>query len=336
MKGSPTAHHTLASVAVLLAHTIQSYGLDFRPIVRQAGLDPDRYYDPDERLPLDRLQRVWSLATEASGDPCFGLRYAEYIQPASLHGMGLAWAASDTLLDGIKRLIRYQSAVSTALGIGLSETPDGYRLRFDSKVGPRQVAASIDATLAAFIRMCRITTGPSINPSKVTFRHRAPPCVDRFLQFFAAPVDFDADADSIRFDRHSLESRIPSAHPELARVNDGLVHDYLKRLDQHDLTGRVRTQIVEHLPSGIPRQEEIAHQLNLSLRNLQRKLKGEGTSFKNLIDETRKALAIEYLTTTRKPLIEIGYLLGFTESSNFSRAFRRWTGQPPQHYRDRA
>ena len=329
-------HHTLASVAMLLAHTLRFYGLDDRAIVRQAGIDPDHYCDPDARLPVDRLQRVWTLAAEASGDPCFGLQYAEYIQPASLHGMGLAWAASDTLLDGVKRLIRYQSAVSTALDIQLVETTDGYRLQFASKATSEPVAAAMDATLAAFMRMCRITTGPTVNPRRVTFRHDEPPCSERFQRFFAAPVAFRSPIDSMLFDRTSLESPIPSAHPELARVNDTLVHDYLKRLDRHNLTGRVRTRIIEDLPNGIPRQAQIAQQLNLSLRNLQRKLQDEGTNFKQLTDETRKALAIEYLTTTHKPLTEIGYLLGLTESSNFSRAFRRWTGESPQQYRDKS
>ena len=334
MKSDPAEHHTLASVAALLAQTIQSYGLDCHLLLRQVGIDPDHYNDPDKRIPLVKLQQLWLLATEASGDPCFGLQYADYIQPASLHGMGLAWASSDTLLDGVKRLIRYQNVVSSALDITLSETSGGYQLHFHSKATRTPIAAAMDATLAAFIRMCRITTGPSINPRAVTFMHSAPPCHERFLNFFAAPVEFQAEADSILFDSHTLESKIPSAHPELARVNDGLVYNYLKRLYKNDLTGRVRQQIVEHLPNGIPKQKLIAHKLNLSLRNLQRKLKGEGTTFKGLIDETRKELAIEYLTTSNKPLIEIGYLLGFTESSNFSRAFRRWTGKSPLQYRN--
>ncbi len=329
-------HHTLASVAMLLAHTIRFYGLDDRPIVLQAGIDPDRYYDPDERLPVDKLQKVWALATEASGDPCFGLQYAEYIQPASLHGMGLAWAASDTLLEGVKRLIRYQNAVSTVLDIRLVETADGYWLQFAHKAASEPVAAAIDATLAAFMRMCRITTGPTVNPRRVNFRHDEPPCSERFRHFFSAPVSFRSARDSMLFDRVHLESPIPSAHPELARVNDSLVQAYLKRLDRQDLTGRVRARIIEDLPNGVPRQAQIAQQLNLSLRNLQRKLQDEGTNFKQLIDETRKALAIEYLNTTHKPLTEIGYLLGFTESSNFSRAFRRWTGESPQQYRDKS
>ncbi|MET0066683.1 MAG: AraC family transcriptional regulator [Candidatus Thiodiazotropha sp.] len=331
----PAEHHTLASVGVLLTYTLKSYGLDIHPLIRTAGIDPARFDNPDQRIPMAKLQKLWALGTEASGDPCFGLRYAEYIQPASLHGMGLAWAASDTLLDGVKRLIRYQSVLSTVLAIRIEEEPRGYRLVFETRDRIAPAAASTDATLGAFLRMCRITTGPGVTPLSVSLRHAEPPCSQHMREWFAAPVTFRASRDSLLFARASLESPIPSAHPELARANDSLVQEYLDRLDQHNLSQQVRIRIIEDLPNGLPRQTRIAQQLNLSLRNLQRKLQSEGTNFKQLVDETRKALAIEYLTVSGKPLIEIGYLLGFTESSNFSRAFRRWTGESPQSYRQR-
>ncbi len=337
MPGVGDEHHTLASVAVLLARAVESYGIDFRPLARQAGIDPDRGYDPDERLPYPRLQRAWALAAEATADPCFGLTYAEFIQPASLHGMGLAWAASDTLLDGIRRLIRYQHAVSTALDVELKPEPERYRVVIRSSAhGIAPVAASVDAALATFMRMCRLTAGPTIRPRAVTFRHPPPACRERFETSFGVPAGFLADSDSLVFDRTAFEARLPCAHPELARANDVLVRDYLRRLDRHNLATRVRGQIIEQLPEGMPKQERIAHRLNLSLRNLQRKLSDEGTSYKQLLDETRKELAVQYLTASQRPIIEIGFLLGFADSANFSRAFRRWTGRSPQAYRRHA
>jgi len=334
MPGGGHEHHTLASVAVLLASAIESYGIDFRPLASQAGIDPDRYYDPDERLPYPRLQRVWELAVAATGDACFGLTYAEFIQPAALHGMGLAWAASDTLLDGVRRLIRYQHAVSTALDIELRTQADSYRLVFRSLAHETPpVAAAVDASLATFMRMCRITAGPTIRPRAATLTHPAPACRERFESSFGVAARFLAETNSLEFDRGALEARLPCGHPELARANDALVRDYLQRLDRDNLATRVRGQIIEQLPEGIPKQEQIAHRLNLSLRNLQRKLQDQGTSYKQLLDDTRKELAIQYLTASRRPIIEIGFLLGFTESANFSRAFRRWTGHSPQSYR---
>lgn len=335
MNNSHNDHSTIISVAALLADTIEHYGLDFRPIAREAGIDPDKGYTPNDRLPVNKLQKLWHLAVASTGDPCFGLTYASFIQPAALHGLGLAWLASDTLKDGLNRLVRYQRVVSTALDIQLEEHRTSYHLIFHSTAYSYQPAsASIDAILASFFRMCRITAGPDIQPIRVMFSHKKPDCAERFNEFFGTEVEFAADDNRIVFDRETLENPLSTAHPELARVNDQMVIEYLRHFDKEVISTQVRAQIIEQLPSGMPHQEKIAQALNLSLRNLQRKLQTEGTNFKELMDETRRELAIQYLKGSDRPIIEIGFLLGFSETSNFSRAFRRWIGISPQQYRN--
>lgn len=334
MHNEQEAPTTLVSAAALLADAIGHYGLDFRQIVIEAGIDLNKNYKPNDRLPADKLQKIWRLAVAQTGDPCFGLTYARFIQPAALHGLGLAWLASDTLKDGLNRLVRYQRVISTALNMQLEECADTYKLILHTTAFSTQpVPASIDAALAAFFRMCQITAGPDISPLEVKVGHMDYGCSDRFEQFFGTPVEFGTDEICIRFDKASLEKQLSTAHPELARVNDQMVIDYLKHFDRSDITTQVRAQIIDQLPNGMPQQERVALMLNLSLRNLQRKLQLEGTSYKQIMDETRKELAIQYLKGTERSIIEISFLMGFSESSNFSRAFRRWTGVPPQYYR---
>ena len=97
---------------------------------------------------------------------------------------------------------------------------------------------------------------------------------------------------------------------------------------------QVRRQLTAQLSSGMANQESIANELHMSLRTLQRKLESEGTTFKRLLEETRKGLAIQYMAESHHSVNEITYLLGFSEASNFSRAFKRWTGQSPSAYRE--
>ena len=130
MHNNHNEHSTIISAAALLADAIKHYGLDFRPIAREAGIDPDKGYRPNDRLPVNMLQKLWHLAVAYTGDPCFGLTYANFIQPAALHGLGLAWLASDTLKDGLNRLVRYQRVISTALDIQLEEHHRSYNLIF--------------------------------------------------------------------------------------------------------------------------------------------------------------------------------------------------------------
>jgi len=113
------------------------------------------------------------------------------------------------------------------------------------------------------------------------------------------------------------------------------VVDYLARFDRDSLSMQVRSLLIELLPDGQPTQNGIASSLNLSVRNLQRKLHSEGVSFKCLLDETRKELATQYIRDSNRRIGEITYLLGFSEPSNFTRAFRRWTGLSPNEYRQK-
>lgn len=334
MHSEKETHTTLVSAAALLAEAIGHYGLDFRQIAKEAGIDTNKQYRPNDRVPAYKIQKIWRLAVAKTGDPCFGLTYARFIQPAALHGLGLAWLASDTLKDGLNRLVRYQRVISTKLNVELEECAEAYNLNFNmTAYRTPPVPASIDAGLAGFFRMCQITAGPDICPLEVKVGHSDYGCSDRYEQVFGIPVTFETDEVCICFDKASLEKQLSTAQPELARVNDQMVMEYLRNFDRSDITTQVRAQIIDELPNGPPQQERIARQLNLSLRNLQRKLQIEGTSFKQIMDETRKELAIQYLKGTERSIIEISFLMGFSESSNFSRAFRRWTGVPPQYYR---
>ena len=112
------------------------------------------------------------------------------------------------------------------------------------------------------------------------------------------------------------------------------VVDYLARFDRDSLTMQVRSRIIERLHDGTPNQETIAQSLNVSLRSLQRKLNDEDTNFKTLLESTRRELALHYIRETHRSLGEITYLLGFSEPSNFTRAFKRWTGVSPIVYRE--
>jgi AraC-like DNA-binding protein len=326
---------TLGSVAGLIATTLRACGCDPEPLFTKAGIDWDRITDPNARFPMQRMQKLWKLAVEATGDPCLGLTAARQFQPALLHGLGLAWLVSDTLLDAFGRLVRYARLINTALDFRVEEQPDSIDLVtvLPEVLPPDFEYAAIDLGMAAFLRMCQITAGRSITPRYVTLQRPSPACLARFEDIFGTSIKYGALVNRLCFDRDLLTRPLASANPELARINDQVVTDYLARYDRDSIAMQVRSKIIQQLPDGIPRQEVIADTLNVSLRSLQRKLKEEETSFKNLLEDTRQQLALHYLRDTRRSIGEITYLLGFSEPSNFTRAFKRWTGKSPLQYR---
>jgi hypothetical protein len=119
---------TLGSVAGLIATTLRACGCDPEPLFVAAGLDSGMATDPNARFPLPRMQKLWKLAVAATGDPCLGLVAARQFQPALLHGLGLAWLVSDTLLDALGRLVRYARLLNSAVRFRLEEQPDSIDL----------------------------------------------------------------------------------------------------------------------------------------------------------------------------------------------------------------
>ena len=326
---------TLGSVAGLIATTLRACGCDPEPLFVAAGLDSDRITDPNARFPMPRMQKLWKLAIEDTGDPCLGLTAARQFQPALLHGLGLAWLVSDTLLDAFGRLVRYARLINSALLFRLEEQPDSIDLItvLPESLPPDFEYAATDLGIAAFLRMCQITAGHPMLPRHVTLQRPQPYCLAQFEEMFGVSIEYGAPVNRLCFDRQALTRHLSSANPELARINDQVVMDYLARFDRDSIAMQVRSKIIHQLPDGIPKQETIADTLHVSLRSLQRKLKEEDTSFKNLLEETRRQLALQYLRDSRRSIGEITYLLGFSEPSNFTRAFRRWTGKSPVQYR---
>lgn len=98
---------------------------------------------------------------------------------------------------------------------------------------------------------------------------------------------------------------------------------------------RVRSVLIEQLPEGCPPQGTIADILSTSTRSLRRRLQREGTTYLQLLEETRRELGVRYTEHSMLPVTEIALLLGFAETSSFSRAFRRWTGMAPSRHRRR-
>ncbi|HED33196.1 MAG TPA: AraC family transcriptional regulator [Gammaproteobacteria bacterium] len=182
--------------------------------------------------------------------------------------------------------------------------------------------------------MCKIIYGPELVLERVGFSHSAPDCANKFDKFFERKVEFDSDETQGLFSKKSFENKLPSSNPELARMNDQVVIGYLKSFDKENISIQVRSKIIEQLTNGVPQQNQITSSLNLSLRSLQRKLNDENTSYKEILADARLQLSQKYLKGSDRPIIEIGYLLGFSEPGNFACAFRRWTGTSSHEYRE--
>ena len=322
---------TLSSWALLIFRALAARGADADGLFRRAGMDPDGMRDPNSRYPVAGIQRLWALSVTAAGDPCFGLEVARLWHPTTFHALGYSALASETLRDALLRIVRYSRVVSTGASLELRD--NGAEVVVTLSGRPRReqaVQASVEAGLASIVILCREALGGTIDPLKVTLTRTHPGCAESLRAFFNCPVEVNAGSDCVAFRAPDLDARLPTANQVLERVNEQVLTHYMARLESSELAVRVQSRLIQQLPAGEVDQMAIARSLNVSLRSMQRKLKEEGTSFRRLVDETRRQLAEQYLKDSTLVVSEIAYLLGFVEVSSFSRAFRRWTGHAPR------
>lgn len=332
MRGS-----TISSWALLVAKALEADGHDSQSLFQRAGLDPAKLEDPDARFPIEGMGRLWRLAAQVTGDPFFGLKTASYWHPTTLNALGYSWMASDSLRAALVRMSRYGRLVSTVAEMNLEEFDDNFAFKLRSQIARVDLPGeAIDAALATIVKMCRVSYGEDFHPLRVVTQRPEfddPTC---YQEYFHAPVEFSADENALYFSKNSLEAHLPTANPRLARVNDQVITEYLAQFDKTSTATRVRGKLIDLLATGNVTQQDVADSLHLSLRTLQRRLREEKTSYKDLLDETRKELADQYLRQACLSVSEVTYLLGFSEPSNFARAFKRWTGYTPSEFRTAA
>jgi AraC-like DNA-binding protein len=191
--------------------------------------------------------------------------------------------------------------------------------------------------MATLVRFIREIYQPDFAPLSVCLRRPRPrQKIQQFEKFFRTDVHYGCDANRLIFNLKDMEIELPAGNAELARQNDEVVMALLARMDRDDIIARVRALFIELLPSGECDKEKVAAQLNMSERSLQSKLAARNTSYRNLLNETRQELALQYIRQGLHSVSEVTYLLGFADISSFSRAFRSWVGVSPSEYRDRS
>ncbi|WP_068830546.1 AraC family transcriptional regulator [Pseudomonas sp. BMS12] len=326
---------TLASWTRALRRQLDALGLDSAALCREAGLDPTQLDDPNARYPLGATTRLWQLAVAASGDPALGLSTSRHVAPTTFHALGMAVMASGSLREVFERIVRYHQVVSDVLTLELRDVGSTCEFHFRLPPGsPSPAPEAIDAFAAIYVRTCRNRLGRDYAPLAVHLRRAQPVDPQPWLDVFRAPMHFSAAEDVLCFARDDLDLPLDDGNPELAAHNETVLQKRLEALQPDTVARRLRRALEQCLPNGEPSAESLAHGLHLSLRSLQRHLSEEGSSYEQVLAETRHALALQHLQAQDCSISEVAYLLGFADSSSFSRAFKRWSGQSPSQYRD--
>ena len=325
---------SLLALTDILWQLMEFNNQDPVPLFKNAGISRRSMNTAGLRVPFKIVDTLWREASRLIDDPCFGVRAGDFWHPAHMHALGYAWLSSNTLREALRRFERYNRILSTVADIALVDNDQGLALVVKPlpPIAPRP--HRIDAIFACIVKMCRTNYGDSLNPVCISLTRKKPPCFRVYQEVFNAPVVFEAEMDSLTLPSAAVDRRLVSDNPKVALANDKIMIDYLAKLEKNDTVSQVKAAIIDRLPSGEVAQQDVAPLVSMSVRSLQRRLKTLGTSFQKLLDRTRSELAHNYIRDMETDLTEIAFMLGFSEHSAFSRAFKRWTGRSPKETRD--
>jgi AraC-like DNA-binding protein len=314
--------------------------LDRAELFASTGISEEEAADPNTKVLDTRYYTLLeTIAAAEAPEISFHLRTSAAMKCADFGAVGLAWKSAPTLRRSFQRMDRHARAYNKTATFRLV-IKDGFSMWTHQRLEPERLGMylSTEGTLGTYVAMCRETTFPENRPHAVQFRHAEPAGSLKALEdYFRCPVTFGAEIDAIILPEERLDRKNTVGDESIWRFLTTHIEQTLVEEDQEEALDRqVIFQIANMLSEGIPTLADIASELGMSARTLQRRLADHGHTFQSLVDEARRQLAEKFLTDTKYSIAQVAFLTGFSEQSAFTRAFKRWAGQTPGSFRDTA
>jgi AraC-like DNA-binding protein len=312
---------------------LDSFGVDPRDVLNEAGIDPAIFEDPGNLITYAARDRLFSHCVAKTGCPHFGLLVGQRMDLPSLGLVGLLMKTSPTVGDALRNMVNFLHLHSQGAVANLGLDDDFAVLTYDAfESGLEATVQTGDGAVAMMLNMLRTLCGSGFQPKEASFAHRRPDDIEPFRKLFRVPLYFDAKHYSLVFSRDWLAVQPPGADNELQNFVRGQIDG---RQTNHSLgfPDQVRSVLRSALMTGHCSEEQIALLFSMHSHTLRRRLEANGISFHELVNECRFEIARQMLENTSLSIAQIGESLGYSRSSSFIRAFRRWSGTTPAKWR---
>jgi AraC-like DNA-binding protein len=311
-----------------------SQGLSRDALLSSCGLTAELLADPDGLVLAESVVRLWRALVSGLPGVVVPLALAD-CTVARLGILGRILRSAQGLRAALAVHTRYRTLLNDSMDLSLHEAPErcGVVLRHRPEV--HALGAPIELMLATTARMLAAAFGPRLALREVSFAHARAYPLAAYEGYFSAPVRFDAAHDALWFGPDALSMVSAGSDPELLRYLEAHARNMLADLPRaEDATvRRLREALAQSLPAGEATEAQAARRLALSTRTLQRRLAACGTSFADVADEVRRAVAERLLRAPETPVLDVAFAAGYADAPSFYRAFKRWTGRTPQQWR---
>lgn len=323
----------------VLTDWLAARGHALAPVLAALDVPERALADPDRRVSRLRFNAALERAIGQTGDPFVGLHAGERVRPAHYGVLGYLMMSCDTSRQIIESHQRWHQLVMQGVDVDYEEGEGLLRLRESLPPLPGLLTrAAGECHAASMLTFARWIFGRQFRPVDMAFPYPQPAVLDEYQRIFQCRLVFDAPCFSLSIHNGQLDQPLPQADPELRRMMEARAARQAaeRGIEEDGFMGLLRAAIARLLPQTVPDMDAVATALNVSGRTLQRRLADRGTHFKAALDDVRRDLALGYVGDPQLSLIDIAFLLGFSQQSAFNRAFRRWTASTPGEYRERA
>ena len=233
-----------APVMVNLWDTIESYGIDPAPYFKAEGINVSLPINPADRVPSNKLYKVFDTVFKQINDPYFGLRAGQNIHPSHLGALGYSWLASSSLRAAFTRLQRYIRLINPRVSLQLEDDPGGLKVTYLLDMNISNLAILADSQMATLLTMSRMIAGKNFHPKSVHFRHVQPTDTGEYFKFFKCPLEFLMPGNALIIGAAELDRQLRTGNPQLAKINDQVVIRRLAALNKDDIVSRVQAAIL--------------------------------------------------------------------------------------------
>ncbi|HNQ73425.1 MAG TPA: AraC family transcriptional regulator [Verrucomicrobiota bacterium] len=304
-------------------------------LLRRAGLPVTLFQQDKVYLTTAELFSLWRSVSELSSDPGIGLKLGSETRFARTHPAGIAVLCSRTFGDALQRLGRYKQ-LTCPEEIRIHRAGEEAAVEFFYvEAEETQPELLVDMLLSWILSVGRQGTDDQITPLRLELcraaKHRA-----LLESHFGCRVRFKADRNALVFRSSDLDRPFVTHNEELLNVIGAQLESELQARRTGRTVGEQVKQTLRQLLAGKrPTLDDVAKELGLSTRTLQRRLTDSGLTFQQVVEETRRELARHYLKQRAVELNEAAFLLGFEDANSFFRAFQHWEGTSPGEWRTR-
>jgi AraC-like DNA-binding protein len=316
-----------------LSSKLSASGVRVSSVLQSAGLPSGLLDQPRVLVTTEEFFALWRGIGQVSSDPAIGLALGTAKKSEHFDPVVLAALSTSNFGDAMRQIARYKQ-LSCPEEVVLEPGDKEWAVQFRWLLANEEEPAVLtDLCFAWVLSIARHGTGMRISPVRLELQR--PRANARVLErHFGCPVVFGAVRNAIVFHASDAELRFVTRNAELLAMLAPQLDEELKQhRGEESFPERVRATIQRKLTGSRPKVQEIARELHISSRTLQRRLQDAGSSFQKALEEARHQLARHYLTNSLLELSETAHLLGYEDSNSFVRAFRVWEGVPPAHWR---